>query len=330
MSPIREINAIIELKNNDREIFNTPVFSDGKFVFADMLFYDTAKFYYQFNNDKKKDLTERATFEIRNNFLKNNLTIKPDSTSLININRPDTVIMAKNIAITNKQLSEAELQKVKTLKEVFITGRKKSKEELMDEQYATGLFTGGNSKMFLPENDPGFLTSRSVLDYLQARVGGLRINTIGAEPSISWRGSSTALYMNEIEEDINMIMNIPMSDVAMIKVFSPPFFGYGGGGGGGAVAVYLKNGATGYPTRARGMNFISVAGYSPVKEFYSPDYSKDDQPYTRDYRKTLYWNPFVITGKNNRRIYLSFYNNDITKNYKIIIDDVTLTANLHE
>jgi hypothetical protein len=39
-----------------------------------------------------------------------------------------------------------------------------------------------------------------------------------------------------------------------------------------------------------------------------------------DYRKTLYWNPFVITDKKKRRILLPFYNNDITKKLKIILE----------
>jgi len=34
------------------------------------IFYDTARFFYQFNNDKKKDLTSRATFLIKNNLLR--------------------------------------------------------------------------------------------------------------------------------------------------------------------------------------------------------------------------------------------------------------------
>jgi hypothetical protein len=39
-----------------------------------------------------------------------------------------------------------------------------------------------------------------------------------------------------------------------------------------------------------------------------------------DYRNTLYWNPFVVTGKNQRQITLSFYNNDFTKKIKVIIE----------
>lgn len=314
----KEVNAVIELKNKKREFMNTPVLADGKFVFPDMLFYDTARFFYQFNNDKNKSLTSRANFEIKSNLLRGAIQIKPDSFLLLNLTKPDTATLVKNIEIYKEQLSELELQKVKTLKEVVITTKKKSKQEIMDEEYTSGLFSGGESKTFLPDDDPSFLSSQSVLDYLQSRVAGLQIS-LGADPTISWRGSRTALFMNELEEDVSMIQTISMSDVAMIKVFNPPFFGASGAGPGGAVAVYLKKGATGNQM-SKGLDYVTIQGYSPIKEFYSPDYSKTNQWDSADYRKTLYWNPFVITDKTHRRIFLSFYNNDITKKIKIIIE----------
>ena len=313
----RELNAILELKNKKREFMNTAIQPDGNFVFPDMIFYDTAKLYYQFNNDKNKDLTARANFDIKNNFLRAPLQLRPDSFLAWSLKRPDTAVLVKNIGIYKEQLSASELAKVKTLKTVVITARQKSKQEVMDEKYASGLFSGGDSRTFLPEDDPAFTGSQTVLDYLQGRVAGLQVTT-GSNPSISRRGSPTTLFMDEMEREITDFQSIPMSDVAMIKVFNPPFIGAVGGGAGGAVAVYLKKGAD--AQRIKGLDFIPIAGYSPVKEFYSPDYSKNDQVNNSDLRKTLYWNPFVVTDKKNRRIFLTFYNNDITKKMKIIIE----------
>ena len=315
----KEINAVIELKDKKREFLNTPVSVNGHFIFPEMIFYDTARFFYQFNNDKNKTLTSRGIFEIKSNLLRSNLTLQPDSFLLLSVTKPDTIVQAKNIEIYKEQLSDLELQKVKTLKEVIITGKKKSKQEIMDEQYTSGLFSGGDSKIFLPEDDPAFLSSQTLLHYLQGRVAGLQVSPSGAESSITWRGSKTNLFINEITTDASAIENIPMSDVAMVKIFSPPFFGAFGGGGGGAIAVYLKKGAAANQT-SKGLDYANIPGYAPIKEFYSPDYSKTDQINNNDYRKTLYWNPYVITDKTHRRIFLSFYNNDITKKMKVIIE----------
>jgi hypothetical protein len=315
----KEINAVIELKDKKREFMNAQVMPTGKFSFPQMIFYDTAKLFYQFNNDKNKTLTSRAMFDIKNNLLRKDLQLQPDSFLLVGLIRPDTAIAAKNIEIYKEQLSDQELQKVKTMKEVIITTRKKSQKDIMDEEYTSGLFSGGDSRIFLPEDDPAFLSSQTVLEYLQSRVAGLQVSVSGVDATITWRGSKTALFMNEMEQqDASAIQTIPMSDIAMVKVFPPPFFGAMGAGPGGAIAVYLKKGASG-SSQVKGLDFASIPGYTPVKEFYSPDYSKSDSP-DNDYRKTLYWNPFVITDKVHRRILLSFYNNDITKKMKVIIE----------
>ena len=314
----REINAVIEFTNKQREFLNTPVSIGGKFIFPDMIFYDTAKLFYQFNNDKKKDLTARAGFDIKNGFLKDPLQLKPDSILLWHVTKTDTATLAKNIEIYKEELSEQELKKVKTLKEITIKGKQKTKQEVMDAEYASGLFSGGDSRTILPEDDPAFLSSQSVLDFLRGRYAGLQVS-VGNPATVSWRGSATTLFMNEMEQEAEVIQNIPMSDIAMVKIFNPPFFGAMGGGPGGAVAIYLKKGAAAYQS-VKGLDYISVPGYSPIKEFYSPDYSNPNAYDSTDLRKTLYWNPFVVTDKKTRRIFLPFFNNDITRRMKIIIE----------
>ena len=58
-----------------------------------------------------------------------------------------------------------------------------------------------------------------------------------------------------------------------------------------------------------------------MKQFYSPDYSvKDPSHPDDDYRTTLYWNPYVLTDKDKRRILLTFYNNDITKKFRVVVE----------
>lgn len=317
----KEINTIIELKNKNTQFLNIPVQPDGKFIISGMIFYDTAKLYYQFNNDKNKTLTSRASFEIKNDILKDPLNIKYNNSSLLSLAHLDTTSLQKDQEIYQQQLSALQIQKIKTLKTVVVTSRKKSKEELMDEEYTSGFFSGGDARTIVPEDDPAFLASPNLLTYLQGRIAGLQIGS-GSEPTITWRGSTTALFVNEIQQqDVSQVMTLPMSDIAMVKIFNPPFFGAMGGGAGGAIAVYLKKGATGNQM-AKGLDFTTVAGYTPVKEFYTPDYSRSDQSDVPDFRPTLYWNPFVITDKNHRRIFLSFYNNDITKKIKVIIEGI--------
>lgn len=58
----------------------------------------------------------------------------------------------------------------------------------------------------------------------------------------------------------------------------------------------------------RGTRWINLHGYSLCTEFYSPDYRQHDIPTPTDHRRTLYWNPSLVTnpdGKANIIFYSS-------------------------
>lgn len=319
----KQVTGLIETKGG-REFVTVPVRPDGTFTFGDILFYDTAKVYYQFNNDKDKILTSRGVFQFSNDLFNQPIASKPKSERFILPVRQDSSLLNKNTALNAKRLTqEQDNRKVQTLATVEVKAQQKTKEQKLEEQYVSGMF-GGDGRIFDIGDDPVAQSSMNLFQYLQGRVAGLQISgasNMGSMPTLTWRGSQVGLFLNEIQQmDPGAIMSIPMSDVAMVKVFSPPFFGGGGAGAGGAVAVYTKKGVS-EPT-AKGLSAMNVAGYSYVKEFYSPDYSKY-QPSaneTVDYRTTLYWNPFVVTDKQNRRVFITFYNNDVTSKYRVVIE----------
>ena len=87
------------------------------------------------------------------------------------------------------------------------------------------------------------------------------------------------------------------------------------------MAVYTKKGEA-LTSDVKGLSFITVAGYSPMKAFYSPDYSKDADVNKGDFRNTLYWNPDLVFDKKNRRVLVSFYNNDNAKRIRVVIEGV--------
>lgn len=319
----KELTLMLKTKKDNIQFLMAPVSNKGEFILKDLYFFDTARLYYQFNNDKEKRLTSTASFNFRNNFL--TVSDKPLTglKSFLKPVVPDTSVQKKNEVLTKlKQNDFFEGRKVKELEAVKVTARIKSPEQKMDEEYASGFFSGGDGYTFITADDPLAKSSLSVLDYLRGKVPGLQISTTGPDGgSLSWRGSATSLFLNEMNTDVSMIQSTSMNDVAMIKIFRPPFFGAAGGGSGGAVAVYTKKGEQANSS-VKGLDFISVSGYSPLKEFYLPDYSKDTDVTRDDYRTTLYWNPHLIFDKRNRRVLLSFYNNDSCKKVRVVIEGV--------
>jgi hypothetical protein len=316
----KALSGILKTKNGGTNYFSIPVENDGQFNVPNLYFFDTAKLYYQFNNDKDKSLTTSASFAFNNSFVKSPGQSISLFSSLYAPVKPDSIILLKSSSLAKLQREQTERNKIQTLSTVVVKIRQKSLKEKMDEQYTSGFFSGGDGYTFTTDDDPFAKSAQSILSYLQGKVAGLQISTNG-DGSATWRGSATSFFLNESNTDLNQLQSVSMTDVAMIKVFRPPFFGATGGGSGGAIAVYTKKGAAA-TANVKGLDFTNLAGYSVIKQFYSPNYETTNDPAVADYRTTLYWNPFILMDKTNRRVTIPFYNSDNCKKLRVTIEGI--------
>ena len=88
-------------------------------------------------------------------------------------------------------------------------------------------------------------------------------------------------------------------------------------------AVFIETYPEGEETPVQGANGVRktwLEGYSPVSEFYSPNYT--ELPPEPDYRRTLYWNPNVTTDENGIAK-INFYNNSSCRDFNISAETVT-------
>jgi hypothetical protein len=169
----------------------------------------------------------------------------------------------------------------------------------------------------------------NALQYLQGKVAGLQIHGSGADYSLDRRGSTPALFIDEMPADVELLTNIAMTDVAYIKVIDPPFMGAVGGGAGGAIAVYTKKGGESVRNNIPGLSKGTLVGYSALKQFYSPDYATSSPLHeVEDVRSTLYWNPFLLTDKANRKVKIQFYNNDVSNSLRVVIEGMNEVGRL--
>jgi hypothetical protein len=317
----RPITAILKTKSGQPDYYSIPVNDKGEFLQSGFSFFDTAKLYYQLSNDKDKTITNTGSFSFSNSFVKAPLLSKEQIASFYQPEKNDTGAVTKNTNIAALRRSEESvLSKTKVLEEVKIITQKKSLKESIEKEYTSGFFTGGDAYTFVLEEDPTSLASPGVLQYLQGKVAGLQISTSGGQ-SATWRGSNTSFFLNEMQADLSMLQSVNMRDVAMIKVFRPPFMGASGGAG-GAIAIYTKKGTV-QNSNFTGLPSVTVYGYSAIRQFYSPDYSdKNAAPISKDYRVTLYWNPSIYFDKNVRRITLPFYNSDNCKKLRVVVEGI--------
>lgn len=74
-----------------------------------------------------------------------------------------------------------------------------------------------------------------------------------------------------------------------------------------------------------GKRISYVDGYSKPYAFYSPSYPDGPVLGDVDYRRTLYWNPNVVTDQDGNAM-VSFYNNSITESFSISCTGMTASG----
>lgn len=324
IAPGSTVVLMIKQKDTKGDVLAVPIDQNGYFNDHQTLIFDTAQVYYQFQN---KDLKSASVM-----FMPDRLKV-PQMRRFVGNNGlgfwMDTTGFYRQYILANEANTIAERLRVKTLEEVIVKSKTKTPIQIMDEKYSRGLFAGGDSYQFDMINDIAAQSALNIFSYLQGRVAGLSISQSGSNVSMSWRGGTPSLFLDEMPTDVDMISNINVRDVAYIKVFRPPFMGATGGGSGGAIAIYTRRGGDVKSDPGKGLSNNKVEGYTPIREFYSPNYASfNAKNEERDLRTTLYWNPSVQLAGSKREVVLTFYNNDVTKSFRVVIEGMTSDGRL--
>ncbi len=72
----------------------------------------------------------------------------------------------------------------------------------------------------------------------------------------------------------------------------------------------------------KGIRQTKIQGFTPALQFYLPDYSFADLPDEKDFRRTLFWAPYVTTNTQGEAS-VSFYNSPQCKKIKISAETIT-------
>lgn len=320
ISPASTIVVMLKQKDKEGQVLMLPVMKDGSFNDPNSILFDTAKVHYQLQ-DKGIDgsLVQFMPYKLR---------VPAAGTGWIHSLFPDTTGYSYHLMRNAEAFANTEKTKYKELEEVIVKARGKTQVQLLNERYASGMFSGDAIEFDLI-SDPFAGATLDIFSYLQGKVAGLQITGQGANASLSWRGGAPQLYIDEMPADVSFVSNINVRDVAYIKAFRPPFMG-GFGGANGAIAIYTRRGGDMQSEPTKSLNSARIEGYTPIKEFYVPKYYSMEVPpeSDRDVRTTIYWNPNVAIEPNKKEILLSFYNNDVTDAFRVIIQGMTADGKL--
>lgn len=315
----KESIALIVKQDSGTKFMIMPINTDGTFGDPDLVLFDTLRVYYSLKSKflkqaEAKFMTGRLPAPNYTSFSKNFSNTGPVF---------DTSGMYRHSLLASKSLELLKIAQGEVMKTVVVSTVKKSTVQVLDEKYASGLFKSGDGYQFDLVNDQSSFSYPNVLSYLQGKVAGLQINANSSPPSLSWRGGTPTLFLDETQTDADLISSVPVSDIAYVKVFRPPFIGAVGGGAGGAIAIYTRKGGDRVPGPG-GLSSNLVTGYTPVKEFYSPNYdSFDPRNDHLDIRTTLYWNPMLTQNNKKQTLSFTFYNNDVTRAFRVVIEGMS-------
>lgn len=219
------------------------------------------------------------------------------------------------------------------LKTVNIKEKQLTPTELLIQNHVKRLTTD-NATTFDFVNSPtppSGAMNGGIIGYLQGRIAGLQITynpvsgwTFAYHGQSSLSDTQPAFYIDEATVALADIIDVPLSEIAMVRFApAPVWFAPLNGGFVGAILVYTKRfGDEKYSySNGKGFGQYTFNSYSVTREFPSPDYSNAKQRSEPDYRTTLFWAHDLNTDDYGK-VKIHFYNSDKAKKYRIIIQAV--------
>ena len=181
-----DIVLILKQKNGNNKMVSVPVKPNGTFNDPSLVLFDTTHIYYQLS--KAKGLSDISV-----KFMEGRLPPLSYSTPgkwFFYNQLSDTLGNYRHYQLADEATQLLNLYKGKVLETVTIKAKTKTPVEILDEKYASGLFSGGDSYQFDVLHDSRALGSLNIFNYLQGQVAGLQINSTSNPPSLQWRGGS--------------------------------------------------------------------------------------------------------------------------------------------
>lgn len=208
-------------------------------------------------------------------------------------------------------------KKARLLPEVIV--KSKNPLQAMDDKYAK-LYKGDKGgRMYDFMHNPAAITKADPVRYMFDWMLPLRFLHNWFE-----------IYINEIQAPPPMLKYLRADQIAFVKYvpedFQKPYCS--------GIYIYLKT-EDDYLQEIQEklkskMSRVKIAGYSPKKEFYHPDYSipSNGSAERKDLQTTLYWQPVLKTENGNKKIRLQFHNNDISTSLRVVAEGINSRGQL--
>jgi hypothetical protein len=348
------MNAVLQFRDSGKYMLQIPYAGKGQFTRTGLLFYDTVTAGYSFNKDQS--LLLRGQPHLSSSLLPGPQRIGMAMNDPFLLASPDADLIRNNNTIAAERLKHNfSNQKAKVLENVVVKATK-SKFQLLDEKYASGVFAFSSSYSYDILSDSFSRSYKNVIDYIQAKLPGVFViySTTTGEPQLTWRGKALDTWLDQMNVRPYDLVSIPISNVAYIKVYNEAeslIFPRRISASVLSNSRRTKDSATLYTISGAQPNLVvytrhpedfnagykpqnfgkwTIAGYTVTRQFYSPDYSTpNENDVLPDLRTTLLWKPDIHLDKTHQSINLKFYNNDFSKKLRVIIEGMNEEGQLY-
>ena len=331
-----EANFILRTKDSLTDFFQVAIGDNGRFILDDLVYSDSAQFSFQLNSKKNRE--KELFIQLDKDNTTFSVPVKSPFSGLGMNNH--AYLLAPDSLKSLYNFSKDTSGNYRTLESITVIGKKKRPLEELNQRYTTGIFSSTNMVRILDlvNNEPG-AGAQNVFQYVQGRIGGLRIIPSGNPPTYtiySGRAMSLTggpipvpLFLDEAPTTSQQLATIPMNQVAMIKYFQSGFMGNPGIGSTQALVVYTRKASDVKSIGPGYLHAFTYPGYSPTKEFYAPDYEENPEAKDlQDRRITLLWQPDLKPDPVAGKYIIRFFNSDNARRVRINLEGVTADGKL--
>ena len=210
----------------------------------------------------------------------------------------------------------------------------KTEKEAVDDPFSgrQGMIYSDPDHRIMLDSFPHYY--RDVFQYLYG-VPGLVVTGFAPNASVKIRGIESfnsptePLYiLDGLERDVAFVNNLNTMNILFIDVLKGPSANvYGSRGATGAIVLYSRQAGDLRAIKEKdlvGQAVFRLAGYTPPRKFYMPDYSNSGEKEndTPDFRSTIYWNPLLHVEDGQAAD--QFYTSDETGEFFIYAEGITV------
>jgi hypothetical protein len=323
----QDVNLIFHYPDSTKDFVQVRTDSKGSFTLSNILFYDSAKVFFQTNSKKAASKNISIQFENLNKHEPYHQLFPISGYTLIDrpANEMPTTVSTEVDTLSSQPKSD---NKYKALSEVSVFGKIKSEKDKLENELSSNPFRGFNETVFDFVNEDQHIQGyTNILQWMEGKVNGLYFKRNSSGDVIPYlRNSPTSIYIDETLADGSRLDVFPVTDIAMIKIIRGYFVGDVEGRGNGAILIYSKRGNMGAANNEPTLNNNILMGYPRLLEYPLPNYKEGPSKVKTDTREVLFWNPFVFGKDKESKIPIRFYNNDSAKQFRVIITGFTTTG----